>query len=450
MFRKTFLLLFVVVVTIVGLSSAHGHYGRGWDEEHYGAQVWSVELGATGQLAALQRIADDIDVLRHSDSNAVLYIRPGNLDDANHLIQTLGLKYEVIVEDFSRYLKEMHLVEESNRALSRAVESCTSSSCPRPLLQSYMSFDQIEWFLQSLAAQYPDNVQLSEQGETTEGRSLWLVKVAQAGAGASEEAVFVEGGAHAREWVSFSTVLNILMAQVEDCVATTICDATFYFMPSINPDGYVHTWTSDRLWRKNRSLPPASSSSYGTDINRNFGYKWGYSGASTNPGSQIYKGPSAFSTPEASAVRDAVQAIVNDANTNLVLYISYHSYGQLILYPWSYSGSVVPPSRAENIEAAEAYSNAVKAVNNVNYEVLQSADLYPAAGVSDDYAMSLGVEQSFTVELQDTSSFILSSSQIEPTYLENWAGFQAMVAYVLGTNTTGTGSKSLLSGCAKG
>lgn len=200
----------------------------------------------------------------------------------------------------------------------------------------------------------------------------------------------------------------------------------------INPDGYKYSRSTDRMWRKNRSKPPASSNEYGTDLNRNFGYFWGKSGASSNPASETYKGPSAFSSPEASAERDALKAIINDANSELVLFITYHSYGQQVLYPWSYSRSV-PPSRKTNIIAASRYEAALETVTGVKYSVLQSASLYPAAGTSDDYAKSLGVEQSFTVELRDTGSkgFVLSSSQIKPTFQENWAGFKAMVKYAL-------------------
>lgn len=203
-------------------------------------------------------------------------------------------------------------------------------------------------------------------------------------------------------------------------------------MPMINPDGYKYSRSTDRMWRKNRSKSPASSNEYGTDLNRNFGYFWGKSGASSNPASETYKGPSAFSSPEASAERDALKAIINDANSELVLFITYHSYGQQVLYPWSYSRSV-PPSRKTNIIAASRYEAALETVTGVKYSVLQSASLYPAAGTSDDYAKSLGVEQSFTVELRDTGSkgFVLSSSQIKPTFQENWAGFKAMVKYAL-------------------
>lgn len=48
----------------------------------------------------------------------------------------------------------------------------------------------------------------------------------------------------------------------------------FLIIPFVNPDGFVYTWTTDRLWRKNRHLYPGARCT-GVDINRNFplGYK---------------------------------------------------------------------------------------------------------------------------------------------------------------------------------
>ena len=39
---------------------------------------------------------------------------------------------------------------------------------------------------------------------------------------------------------------------------------------------------------------------YGVDLNRNYGYKWGYdnSGSSNYTGDETYRGPYAFSEPE--------------------------------------------------------------------------------------------------------------------------------------------------------
>lgn len=41
-----------------------------------------------------------------------------------------------------------------------------------------------------------------------------------------------------------------------------------YIVPVLNPDGYVHTHTKDRMWRKNRARQDGEK--VGVDLNRNF------------------------------------------------------------------------------------------------------------------------------------------------------------------------------------
>lgn len=76
----------------------------------------------------------------------------------------------------------------------------------------------------------------------------------------------------------------------------------WYFQPLINPDGYEHSHNRDRLWRKNRANPEKGSCA-GTDLNRNFGYKWGGQGASRQPCRETYAGSGPFSEPETAAIQ---------------------------------------------------------------------------------------------------------------------------------------------------
>lgn len=79
----------------------------------------------------------------------------------------------------------------------------------------------------------------------------------------------------------------------------------FYIVPVLNPDGYEYTHTIDRMWRKNRRVPKTGSC-IGTDLNRNFGYKWGGLGASKNPCDETFRGTAAFSEPESKAIKDYI------------------------------------------------------------------------------------------------------------------------------------------------
>ena len=158
-------------------------------------------------------------------------------------------------------------------------------------------------------------------------------------------------------------------------------------------DLYSHS--EQRYWRKNRRVN--SDGSFGVDPNRNYGYEWGGAGASDSPWSNTYRGPEAFSEPCTQAIRDLARAESLNAS------ISYHSYGQLILYPWSY-GYDESPDDAVFAPIAQK----VAAVNH--YTPQQSSALYPSSGDTDDFLYSDHHSVSFTIEL--AQDFIPSASQI--------------------------------------
>ena len=211
----------------------------------------------------------------------------------------------------------------------------------------YHPLHTIYSWLEELNARSP-RVRLEVVGLTEEERKLVAVHV-----GAEREdkpVIFIEGGIHAREWVSPSTVTFMLKELVTNPAYSHLVDMFHWIvMPVVNPDGYVYTFTKDRMWRKNRgrskTLLNIISNCRGVDLNRNFAYNWGEdlgllsSQAGTPlPCVETFIGDSAFSEPESQAVRNLVLRHAN----RMVAYISYHSFGQKILYPWSFTEDKVP------------------------------------------------------------------------------------------------------------
>ena len=94
-------------------------------------------------------------------------------------------------------------------------------------------------------------------------------------------------------------------------------------IPVLNPDGYVYTWTRDRMWRKNRN-PRAGRfgrrGCVGVDLNRNYDIEWGRNGISRNPCSDIYPGKKAFSEPESKAHSDLLKSLPNKGEHTKILY----------------------------------------------------------------------------------------------------------------------------------
>lgn len=114
-------------------------------------------------------------------------------------------------------------------------------------------------------------------------------------------------GTHAREWITPASVTYIIdqLTENRDNHADIVKGLDFYILPVVNPDGYEYSHLKDRLWRKNRA---PNGFCVGTDLNRNWGYKWGGAGSSNVPCKEIFAGSRAFSEPETQAISNFVLA----------------------------------------------------------------------------------------------------------------------------------------------
>ena len=240
--------------------------------------------------------------------------------------------------------------------------------------------------------------------------------------GAGKPAIFIDGGIHAREWISPATVTYLIKEFVENSAqySKILSKVDIYFLPLVNPDGYEFSRKSDRLWRKNRSHTDRGKCA-GVDLNRNFGYKWGGKGSSNNQCSETYRGPRPFSEPESRAMRDFIMA----RRRNIRMYITFHSYGQMILYPWGYD-------RVDAKDSGELHrmgSVGARAMGR-KYQVGSAAGVnYEAAGASDDWAKGgAGIKYSYTIELPDTGryKFLLPTNRILTTAREATRAIKAM------------------------
>ena len=140
--------------------------------------------------------------------------------------------------------------------------------------------------MECMAASFPDKVTLISIGKSSEGRLLQVMRI---GSGSKNKpAVFIDGGIHAREWVSPAAVTYVVHRMLEGGseFAEELQTYNIYVLPLANPDGYEYSRTTDRMWRKTRS---GSGSCIGVDPNRNWGYMWGGKGASRDPCSHNYR-----------------------------------------------------------------------------------------------------------------------------------------------------------------
>ncbi|XP_049827688.1 carboxypeptidase B-like isoform X3 [Schistocerca gregaria] len=217
------------------------------------------------------------------------------------------------------------------------------------------------------------------------------------GANSSAPVILVDAGIHAREWIAPAAALYVIQQLVENATQSALADSIdWHVIPVLNPDGYEYTFTTERLWRKTRS--PTSGECVGVDANRNFDFHWMEVGASDDPCSTTYAGAEVFSEPETRALRDYILANAD----RIKLYLTFHSYGPLILYPWGYTTE--PPEDWETLDALGRLANAAQvAAGAPNYTVGTFAGaMYAAAGTSADWAKAVGgVALSYTLELPE-------------------------------------------------
>jgi hypothetical protein len=294
-------------------------------------------------------------------------------------------------------------------------------------LGMYYTYAEMNAALDSLALAYPTLAHLDTLGSSIEGRLIRAIKISDsAGMDEDEPEMLMMGCHHAREIMSVDVPLRFAKYLLEhygtDPLVTGLVNTReLWIAPMINVDGHVyveqnHSGSSSTWWRKNRRHN--ADGSYGIDLNRNYGYNWGYDnvGSSPTPSSAVYRGTAPFSEPEIQAVRDFC------IGRHFVISVSYHSYGELILYPWGYA-----PLYTSDQDLYQALGDTLMQGNGYIAGCAASGAIYITNGDSDDWLygdqQSKDLVYAFTIELNsyEEGGFAPPESLILPTF-ENVLG----------------------------
>jgi murein tripeptide amidase MpaA len=364
-----------------------------------------------GELAAALAVAQDVwseDVL--VGEPLVVALAHSRLDE----LRAAGLAYQVIVEDIDVVARR-----ERQRLAQRNTSARASD-----WFAEYRDGDEINAHLNRLSAQHPDVAQMQPLGTSLEGRAIRAIEISRGG----QVGIALHGGQHAREWLSVMvpTCIADRLARGSDDdprIRRILESVRFFIAPLVNPDGYHHSWTVDRYWRKNRR------GGYGVDLNRNFGVGWGQAGSSGDRQSPNYRGEGPFSEPEARAVRELFE------NRSIAASVDFHSYSQLIVYPWSYQ-RVEPPDRDKFAAIADRMASAMLAAHGKRYAIRPGSKLQiGAGGTATDWSYGAHRALSFLVELRPASSsdggFVLPREQIVPACEESLAAVLELADWVV-------------------
>ncbi|MFF9338565.1 M14 family metallopeptidase [Streptomyces sp. NPDC014773] len=264
---------------------------------------------------------------------------------------------------------------------------------------------------QRLAA-YPSIMSKRVIGKSYQGRDIVAVKISDnVAVDENEPEVLFTHHQHAREHLTVEMALYLLRELgagygTDPRITAAVNGREIWIVPDLNPDGgeYDIATGSYRSWRKNRQ--PNSGSSYiGTDMNRNWDYKWGCCGGSSgSKSSETYRGAAPESAPEVKVVADFVRSRVVGGTQQIKAGIDFHTYSELVLWPFGWTNADTAPGMTQDDRDAFATVGGKMATSN-GYTAEQSSDLYITDGSIDDYLWGAHKIFGYTFEMYPTSSW---------------------------------------------
>jgi hypothetical protein len=328
------------------------------------------------KMLALQGLPMEEAIFNSIENSIEIILSDNDLSSINKA----GIAYQISIPDMNKWYLDKQ--SESAKRFNKQSE-LLPSGFRYGSLGGYPSMAEYTRLLDTMFTMYPNFVKAKESiGKTYENRDINLVRISNYSNKNIKRKVLFTGLHHAREAASITTPLYYMFYILEnygiDPVATFILDnRELYFIPMLNPDGYAFNEATNPsgggLWRKNKTLYDGGA---GVDLNRNYGYKWGIdnSGSSPYTWTENYRGPKAFSEQETSAVKTLC------LSNEFFAAINYHSYGDLIVYPWGYTN--------EETEDSLIFKKIGKDISRNNLYEYGNADKtvgYITNGDSDDW-----------------------------------------------------------------
>ncbi|MCX8173017.1 MAG: M14 family zinc carboxypeptidase [Thermoplasmata archaeon] len=293
---------------------------------------------------------------------------------------------------------------------------------------SYNSTNSLTLELFNLSAQHPDIMKVVSIGKTWKGRDIWAVKISSNVnvEDPTKPEVIFDGNHHAREWLTVEVCMYIIHKFVDEygtnsTITNLVNTRQIWVVPTLNPDGRVYDGGGNdgidpsnvKNWRKNLrdNNNNGQIDSYdGVDLNRNYEIGFGI-GSSSSMSSETYMGPTPFSEKETQAYRDFL------SKHHFITGITYHSYAQLILYPWAYT-STDTSHHSYFTAAANKIKSLIKntAGSSYSWQAGQPPEiLYAAGGSSFDYLYACYETFQFGIELYPSQSDSISDGFHPPT-----------------------------------
>ncbi len=280
-------------------------------------------------------------------------------------ISRMGYKYDILIEDVVAYYVDRamrsagQLPETSGGNCFNTPNYTTPSNFALGTMGGYYKYAEFTGHIDNMFNLFPNLItQKQPIGSfiTNDGYPIYWLKISDNPTiDENEPEILFTGVHHAREPEGLTQMIFFMYYLLENYgtdpeITYLVDNLEIYFIPMVNPDGYTYNENTypngGGMWRKNRRVNGGNE--FGVDINRNYGYKWGYDnqGSSPDSSSETYRGPGAFSETETQAVKYFAE------QHNIQITLNYHTYGNLLIYPWGYEYGIFTPDSALFMEWA--------------------------------------------------------------------------------------------------
>jgi hypothetical protein len=368
-----YLLSFIILFLLNNFSSAQNY-----------KQV-QIQLNDISDIEDLYMAGFDFDHPYFTkDKSVIVFV---DEDDYNKLVHS-NYSFNVLIDDWQEYYENLPQLsdQEKQKALLKTKTGFNVSGFGYGSMGGFYTLDEVLTELDSMKLLFPDLITSKVSiGSSVQSRPIYMVKISNnPNVNEEEPEILYTALHHAREPEGMMLLIYYMYYLLENYgidpeVTYLVDNREMYFIPVVNPDGYEYNHQTNPngggMWRKNRKN---NGGSYGVDLNRNYGpyVYWNASngGSSTDPYSDTYRGTAPFSEPETAAIKDFI------GTKNLKNTLNYHTYGNLLIYPYG----ALEHETMDSLTFRE-FAGDMTVYNGYVYGTDQQTVGYSTRGNSDDY-----------------------------------------------------------------